>query len=555
MFAFLSFGNRRLFFTTSPQPTVRDSTSTFLSSGQERWLSGSENDLDHRTIKELASLVEEEVEVLEKIQRLSKMEIEEFVHFLQVSKKSSGYSPPSDVGSTHSLQNALASGSPVVRGNPYLSKDVQSPLDAFGHPINELSINHIRDPFPVAPKPLELPAYFSNNPSIPITIKLPVPGPLVVGDHMDKGRLNRPEDGDKANEKIPLSNSTKRVETIYVSVASFRDDECSEMIWDMYTKADHPQAVFVGLIEQHFPNEKSCLDPRLSNCQLDRFCPTDNIRRRLISPKDAKGPTYGRYMGSLLYRGETYYMQVDSHNHFIKGWDTALIEMHKTLVRTRTQRKEEGGVDSGIMFPEKAVLTHYPEAYNQGTPVERQSTSILCKSKFLPQQRYLRFDGIVVSGTREPVLQPYSAAGFIFSLASLIKEVPLDPHLSFIFDGEEILYSVRMWTSGYDLYSPSKTVLVHSYGRPKAPRMWNTNAQQWTTQKPVAEKRVQYLLKTLLKDGTLAAKDVRPESLREIQWYGLGKQRSLEEYYRFAGVDPALQTHSENWCSLAGKTF
>jgi Glycosyltransferase (GlcNAc) len=47
------------------------------------------------------------------------------------------------------------------------------------------------------------------------------------------------------------------------------------------------------------------------------------------------------------------------------------------------------------------------------------------------------------------VLQtPFAAAGFMFYAGHMLLEVPFDPHLPYLFDGEEILYSARLWTHG-----------------------------------------------------------------------------------------------------------
>jgi hypothetical protein len=34
-----------------------------------------------------------------------------------------------------------------------------------------------------------------------------------------------------------------------------------------------------------------------------------------------------RYLGAKFYRGEQYYLQIDSHSEFVKEWDTKLIKM------------------------------------------------------------------------------------------------------------------------------------------------------------------------------------------------------------------------------------
>jgi UDP-GlcNAc:polypeptide alpha-N-acetylglucosaminyltransferase len=46
------------------------------------------------------------------------------------------------------------------------------------------------------------------------------------------------------------------------------------------------------------------------------------------------------------------------------------------------------------------------------------------------------------------VQTPFAAAGFLFYAGNILREVPFDPHLPYLFDGEEILYSARLWTHG-----------------------------------------------------------------------------------------------------------
>jgi hypothetical protein len=40
--------------------------------------------------------------------------------------------------------------------------------------------------------------------------------------------------------------------------------------------------------------------------------------------------------------------------------------------------------------------------------------------------------------------------------------------------GEEIIMSTRLWTSGYDIFSPSQSVVGHMYVRRHQPKFWET---------------------------------------------------------------------------------
>ena len=60
---------------------------------------------------------------------------------------------------------------------------------------------------------------------------------------------------------------------------------------------------------------------------------------------------------------------------------------------------------------------------------------------------------------------PFAGAGFQLSSADVLLEVPFDPKLDMLFVGEEILYSARLWTRGWDLFGPDMNLVWHRYNR------------------------------------------------------------------------------------------
>ena len=60
---------------------------------------------------------------------------------------------------------------------------------------------------------------------------------------------------------------------------------------------------------------------------------------------------------------------------------------------------------------------------------------------------------------------PFVGAGFQLSSADVLLEVPFDPKLDMLFVGEEILYSARLWTKGWDMYAPDMNLVWHHYNR------------------------------------------------------------------------------------------
>ena len=330
-------------------------------------------------------------------------------------------------------------------------------------------------------------------------------------------------------------------ETIFVNLASYRDSECAPTLRDMFLKARAPWRVFVGVLQQNEEKDVHCAPPEWKECHKSTFCPSDQVRTRYINHTDAQGPTRGRYLANAMYRGEKYYFLMDSHNRFVTNWDDLIIKIYKSSPTKR------------------AVLTHYPEALDLDVPEEekldgRDHTTMMCSGKFL-DTGFIRFDGaLTLRKSKLPRLQPYAAAGFLFADATLFREVPFDPYLPFLFDGEEILFTMRMWTHGWDIYAPSENIIYHYYLRPKAHKMWELG---WQGHQAKSQQRVQFLLQSFHVNTTIPivsldrATKKCPVCLLEVERYGLGTVRTKEAFYAFAGADPVAHTVT-SYCKTHG---
>lgn len=246
------------------------------------------------------------------------------------------------------------------------------------------------------------------------------------------------------------SGNGSGLETIFVSVASYRDHECSDTIESMFLNAKEPSRIFVGICEQ---NSEDPLENCNSNKDLNDY--RSNIRIHKMNFKEAKGPTYARYHCSKLYKGEDYYFQIDSHTSFEKDWDQKLIDMFKQCLE----------------LSEKPVLSAYPPTKKQidmnGFPVMDGYT--------MGQNGIPVFSASFMNiDTDRPIKspKPFCAAGFMFLKGSFLKEIPYDPNLKHLFQGEEYLFSARLFTHGYDIYNPHIKVCSHHYNR-KGSLYWN----------------------------------------------------------------------------------
>lgn len=297
-------------------------------------------------------------------------------------------------------------------------------------------------------------------------------------------------------------------ETIFVSVASYRDKACMDTINHMYEQATRPDRVYVGITEQN------TTDPA-ENCVPINFKYNNNVRRITIPNTEAKGPTYARYLCSTLYRGETYFCQIDSHTKFAKDWDTKAIKNLKACPD-----------------PSSSILTGYPHD-SKNYQLNEKSVPVLCDSEFtndgIPNfKAVIKSEQDVAKKTNIPV--PFVAGGFLFGPGKLVIDVPFDPLLDHLFTGEEILLAARLWTSGYNFYASKDNIAFHSYYRQDEAK-FHTDLGDWGRKSRAAMERAKRIL-------GLAEPLVPPGSMP----YALGTKRSIAQYWAYAGLDPATKT-------------
>ena len=244
--------------------------------------------------------------------------------------------------------------------------------------------------------------------------------------------------------------------------------------------AEHPERLFVGLFQQNCFEAKcrtgvlaggvvedaaTDLDCYAEFCKSEEgiksnACNTGQVRLFNVNESESLGPYMARYLGSKFYRGEQYYLQIDSHSEFTTNWDTKLIKMYNDAPAR------------------KPVISTYPpdSGHNwRDTPGFR-----ICDSEFaesLIEWHIIRLASSTPFDEKPYAVPPYGpfvAAGFYFISGSFLHEVPFDPLLPWIFMGEEISLSARLWTHGYDIFSPTINVLNHYYVRRHYPKFWET---------------------------------------------------------------------------------
>lgn len=302
-------------------------------------------------------------------------------------------------------------------------------------------------------------------------------------------------------------------DSIFVSIASYRDPECQWTIRDLFEKARRPDRVFVGLCFQFIsPDDDDCFEV---------VTRPEQVRCTGFDARQSLGACWAKTEAQRLWQGEDYVLQIDSHMRFDEGWDESAIGILRTC-------------PSG-----KPILSTYPAPYNP--PDTRScSTPHLVAKSFDPGHRLLTLIGHDVSAP-EPIPGVFVAGGFMFASSRLIEEVPYDPALYFY--GEELSFAVRAWTRGYDMFSPHRCFIHHHYERPAARTHWGDHAD-WYERDVRSRKRVYHLLGM----EPCGEEDVI-EGLDGA--FGLGSVRTLAEYQAFAGLCFCEQTIREGGLARA----
>lgn len=295
-------------------------------------------------------------------------------------------------------------------------------------------------------------------------------------------------------------------QTIFVSVASYRDTETAPTLEDMFAKARYPHRITAGVFWQ--------ADPRLdSDCmQVPQSVPHTQVRGLQVHPKDSLGACWARSrILTELREDEQFVLQIDSHMRFAQDWDVRLLDIWNSCPSPR------------------ALLSTYPVGYVPPDKLDPPRITIM-RPKLFNERGLLRPLAVNLAfeeRPERPIANPLISAGFLFGPAQCFDEVPYDPKLYFF--GEEISYAVRLWTHGWDVFTPNDVLIYHFYGRTdNRPKHWSDNPL-WTGLNEVSQTRVRHLL------GMEVSQD--PKVLDGLDQFGLGKRRTVAEYEEFAGVN------------------
>lgn len=290
---------------------------------------------------------------------------------------------------------------------------------------------------------------------------------------------------------------------IFIQIASYRDPQLVPTIKDCIKNAKKPENLVFSIAWQRSKEDEWD--------NLDEFSNDERFKIIDINYEDSKGACWARNQLQQQYNGEEYTIQLDSHHRFAENWDDDCIKMIKQL-----QKKGH----------KKPLLTGYVSSFDpDNDPAGRiQAPWKMNFDRFIPEGAVFFLPATIddYQQRTEPVPARFYSAHFCFTLGSFVTEVPHDPE--YYFHGEEISIAVRAYTWGYDLFHPHKVVVWHEYTRKGRKKQWDDD-KQWVTKNVSCHKRNRKLFEM---DGEV--KDI------DFGVYDFGKERTLEDYERYAGV-------------------
>jgi hypothetical protein len=299
-------------------------------------------------------------------------------------------------------------------------------------------------------------------------------------------------------------------DTIFVQIAAFRDPEYLPTLHSLASRAANLKNIRVGAVAQYDWQA----DKEWFKMDYPVGLRVDETR---VNAVESGGVCWARNLCQGLHQDEKFTLQLDSHMRFVRDWDLKLLEMWKSLKNP------------------KAIITHYAPNYEpSGGRVLDQISGMGAR---IWKKGTLWYEHAPIypinSLPTKPTVAAFASGHFLFGGSSLIKDVPYDPYLER--HGEESSLAVRLWTHGYDLFHPNEPIMWHraSQARP----MDHQVIPGYAERVELSAKRCQVLLNRAEYDD--------PDVTTDLDKYGLGSVRTLQEYEQWSGVNFRDQTFTK----------
>ena len=227
---------------------------------------------------------------------------------------------------------------------------------------------------------------------------------------------------------------------IFIPIPALNEKFTEITVKDAYEKADKPENIYFGIFNQ-----------KTNSSEFENFSQYKNVKCVNVSYKEPLGLGLARLAAATLLENQDYFLQIDAHTIFAKGWDTHLIEDIELLSR----HFEKPLISQSIVWHDvnvylgddqnyiknfsgdKAYPLHQEGEIKTHPDTSREQEEKLF-GKFL--EHYLCYGG-----------------GGLFGRSEFLYEISYNPFV--MFDPEQELTALRASTRGYKFFSSDKTVI------------------------------------------------------------------------------------------------
>lgn len=249
-------------------------------------------------------------------------------------------------------------------------------------------------------------------------------------------------------------------------------------------------------------------------------CPHyDQVRLVAYHDINAKGPMVTRSMVRKVLGNEEYCMQIDAHTTFAKHWDTQLKKEWKMT-------QNEFAVLSTVPAP--LDLKDKVEIGGPGETEVPRTCQVFFRDNGFPD--YDHPADSYAKDLETPLLSYAWSAAFSFAKCHLEESVPYDNFAPYAMPVEQFSRYARMWTRGYDTYTPTRNYVFHDYGKQENGHGDN----EW-----FKHHRDRFRVMTIERMKTalqMPGGDESAAALANLGLYGVGKRRTVDQLQEFAHI-------------------
>lgn len=312
--------------------------------------------------------------------------------------------------------------------------------------------------------------------------------------------------------------------TIFVQLAAYREPELAATISSCIDGAVHPERLRFGVCLQYDDTITDagfdCLDDLGDRAELRVLHYPAELRVLHYPAELSRGGCWARFEAQGLYDGEDFTLQVDAHSRMADGWDDALVDLVRSLPGA------------------KPLITGFPPLYRLAegrmVPVEgvNEPVPITQVAEWSPEG-WIHHPTVPAPPGTPPGSRPTRliSGAFVFTVGAWNVEVRQDPE--HLYSGEEFALTLRSFTSGYDLWNPPRRLIWHRTHPQANPKYLGDNPDGLRERR---HERACRRLRVLL-DGD-------PEGI--LDPFSLGAERTLDEYWDYAGIRWPGRTISES---------